>query len=97
MTNEVKIEIAPWRSQTLGKKNKITMTEKIRKDESLKSLLERIATQHDGFGSMIYDIARGIIYDTVVIFVNNQPVPSDLKVKIKDGDIIVVTPFYSGG
>jgi sulfur carrier protein ThiS len=46
---------------------------------------------------VIYDIARGTIYDTVVIFVNNQPVPSDLKVKIKGGDIIVVTPFYSGG
>ena len=97
MTNEVTIEIAPWLSQSFGKKSKATITEQIRKDESLKSLLERIAVKHDGFGSMIYGIARGTIYDTVVIFVNNRPVTSDLKVKIKGGDTIIVTPFYSGG
>ena len=97
MTNEVKIEISPWFSQSFGKKSKVTMTEQIRKDESLKSLLERIAVKHDGFGAMIYDISRGTIYDAVVIFVNNKPVTSDLKIKIKIGDTIVVTPFYSGG
>ncbi len=97
MTNEVKVEIAPWLSQALGKKSKVTMTEQIRKDESLKSLLERIAVKYDGFGAIIYDIPGGTIYDTVVIFVNNRPVTSDLKVKIKGGDTIVVTPFYSGG
>ena len=97
MTNEVTIEIVPWLSQALGKKSKIIMTEQIRKDESLKSLLEKIAIKHDGFGAMIYDISRGTLYDAVVIFVNNRPVTSDLKEKIKGGDTIVVTPFYSGG
>jgi molybdopterin converting factor small subunit len=97
MTPEVTIEIAPWISQALGKKSKVTMTEQIRKDESLKSLLERIAEKHDGFGAMIYCIPRGTIDDAVVIFVNNRPVLPDLNVKIKGGDTIVVTPFYSGG
>lgn len=97
MTNEVTIEIAPWLSQAFGKKSKVTMTKQIRKDESLKSLLQRIAAKHDGFGAMIYNIPRGTTYNTVVIFVNNRPVTSDLSVKIKSGDTIVVTPFYSGG
>lgn len=97
MTTEVTIEIVPWLSQALGKKSKVTVTEQIRKDERLKSLLERMAVKHDGFGAMIYDIPRGTTYNTVVIFVNNRPVTSDLSVKIKGGDTIVVTPFYSGG
>lgn len=97
MTNEVKIEITPWLSQAFGKKSKITMTEQIRKDESLKSLLERIAVKHYGFGAMIYDMPSGTLYDAVVIFVNNRLVTSDLKVTIKGGDTIVVTPLYSGG
>ena len=97
MTNEVTIEIAPWLSQAFGKKSKVTVTQQIRTEESLKSLLERIAVKHDGFGAMIYDIPRGTTYNNVVIFVNNRPVPSDLSVKIKGGDTIVVTPFYSGG
>ena len=97
MALEITIEIAPWLSQALGKKSKILMTEQIRKGESLKSLLERMAVKHDGFGAMIYDIPRGTIDDAVVIFVNNRPVTSDLNVKIKGGDTIIVTPFYSGG
>ena len=97
MTPEVTIEIAPWLSQALGKKSKISMTEQIGKGESLKSLLERMAIKHDGFGAMIYCIPRGTIDDAVVIFVNNRPVPPDLNVNIKGGDTIVVTPFYSGG
>lgn len=97
MTNEIKVEISPWLSKALGKKSKVTLTEKIRKGESLKSLLERIALKHDGFGAMIYDIKRGTVYDTVVIFVNNRPIANDLKLKIKSGDRITVTPFYSGG
>jgi len=97
MTNEVKIEILPWLSRALGKKSKVTLTERVRKGESLKSLLERIALKHDGFGAMIYDIERGSPYDTVVIFVNNQSISGDLKLKIKNGDRIIITPFYSGG
>lgn len=97
MTNEVKIEIFPWLSRALGKKSRVTLTEKVRKGENLKSLLERIALKHDGFGSMIYDTKRGNLYDTVVIFVNNQSIAKDLKLKIKNGDRIIITPFYSGG
>jgi len=97
MTNEVKVEISPWLSHALGKKSKITLREKIRNGDSLRSVLERLAVRHEGFGATIYDIQRGTVYDPVVIFVNNRPISRDLKVTIQGGDTIAVTPFYSGG
>ena len=97
MTNEIEVEIFPWLSRALGKESRVILTEKVRKRENLKSLLERIALKHDGFGAMIYDVKRGTVYDMVVIFVNNQPIAKDLKLKIKSGDRITLTPFYSGG
>lgn len=97
MIDEVEIEILPWLSRALGEKSKVTLTEKVRKGENLKSLLEGIALKHDGFGATIYDIERGSLYDTVVIFVNNQATSGDLKLEINNGDRVVITPFYSGG
>ena len=97
MKNEIEIQISPWISKAFGEKSKVTLTEQIRKGEDLKSLLERMASKNESFGAMIYDVKRGIIYDTVVILVNNRPIEKDLKTKIKSGDTIFVTPLYSGG
>ena len=98
MTNEIAVEIFPWLSRALQKESKVILTEKINpKGENLKSLLERIALKHDGFGAMIYGVKHGTVHDAVVIYVNNQPIPKNLKLKIKSGDRIAVTPLYSGG
>ena len=97
MADEVKLEILPWLSRALGKSNKVTFTEKIRKDDDLKSLLERVAEKYASLGAMIYNPKHGTLDDAVVVFVNNRPIPKDLKLKIKGGDTIVITPFYSGG
>jgi len=97
MGNEITVEIFPWLSWALGEKNRVILTERVEKGENLKSLLERIAVKHDGFGAMIYDLNLGTVYDKVVIFVNNRSVSKDLKLKINNGDRITVTPFYSGG
>lgn len=98
MTEKIEVEILPWLSRALGKESKLILTEKVNpKGEKLKSLLERIALKHEGFGAVIYDVKRGALQDTVVIFVNNQSTSKDLKLIIKNGDRITLTPFYSGG
>jgi molybdopterin converting factor small subunit len=96
MTSEVEIEIFPWLSQALGKKSRVVLSEKVNVGENLKTLLERIASEHDGFGAMIYDVKHGTVYDTVVIFVNNLAI-KNLRLKVKGEDRITITPFYSGG
>jgi molybdopterin converting factor small subunit len=98
MTEKIEVEILPWLSRALGKESKLTLTEKANsKGEKLKSLLKRIALKYEGFGAVIYDVKRGVLQDTVVIFVNNKPIAKDLKITVKSGDKITLTPFYSGG
>lgn len=46
---------------------------------------------------MIYDANGETFYEAVVVFINDRPIAKDLELKIKDGDTIVVTPYYSGG
>jgi molybdopterin converting factor small subunit len=96
MAGEARVEVFPWLGRALGKGRKVVLCEKIRKGENLKSFLDRIAQKHEGFEA-IYDIRRGKIHDGVVIFVNNQSTPKDLGLKLKNGDTIAITPYYSGG
>ena len=68
MTNEVVVEIFPWLSRALQKESKVLLTEKVNpKGEQLKSVLERIAVKHEGFGAMIYDVTQGTVFDNVVL------------------------------
>lgn len=73
------------------------LTVLLRKDETLKAVFKRIAKKHDGFGAMIFDPLRGCLYDNVIVFVNNRSTPKNLKIKIKPGDIVAVSPYYLGG
>lgn len=96
MTNDVQVEVLPWLSRALGKESKVILTESIREGENLKSLFERIASKHDAFGALIYNINCGTVYDGVEIFVNNKSI-KNVNMKIKSGYKITVTPLYYGG
>lgn len=52
---------------------------------------------YPSFGAMIYNANDEAFYESVVVFVNDRPIPKDLKLKIKNGDTIVLIPYYSGG
>jgi len=98
MTMGIVIEILPWLSRALGKESRIVFNEPVNpKGETLQSLLRRIALKYDGVEGVIYDLKHGVVHEGVVIFVNNQRIPQDLKLIVKGGDRITVTPFYSGG
>jgi hypothetical protein len=75
----------------------VRLTERLSHPEPLRSVLERIALQHDGFGAMIYDVAHHALHEGVVIFVNARAITPDLAMMIRPGDRIAVTPFYTGG
>jgi molybdopterin converting factor small subunit len=97
MCLEVTVEIYPWLSQAIGVRHKVTLTEQISRQETLRSLLARLALKHDGVNAMIYDGIREHLHEGIVIFVNNQVIPHDLMLPLKQGDHIAVTPFYIGG
>ena len=97
MRSEVTVEIYPWLSKALGARHKITLTEQISRQETLRSLLTRLALKYDGIGAMIYDGIHEHLHEGIVIFVNNQVIPHDLTLPLKQGDHIAVTPFYTGG
>jgi molybdopterin converting factor small subunit len=97
MIPEVTVELYPWLSKALGAKSKVVLTLGIRKQETLRTLLERLALKHVGVGAMIYDINHELLHDGVVIFVNDRPIAKDLQLPLKQGDRVAVTPFYSGG
>jgi len=80
-----------------GKNSKVTFTECIKEAEDLKVFLRRMSERYPSFGAMIYNANDEMFYESVVVFVNDRPVPKDLKLKIKNGDTIAFTPYYSGG
>jgi molybdopterin converting factor small subunit len=97
MRSEVSVEIYPWLSKALGARHKVTLTEQISRQETLQSLLARLALKHDGVGAMIYDNTNEHLYEGIVIFVNNKLISHDLLLPLTQGDHIAVTPFYTGG
>ena len=97
MRSEVAVEIYPWLSNALGVRHKKTLIEQISRQETLRSLLARLALKYDGIGAMIFDTIREQLHEGIVIFVNNHVIPHDLLVPLKHGDQIAVTPFYIGG
>lgn len=97
MTPEVTVELYPWLSKALGAKSKVILTLGIHKQETVRSLLKRLALKHAGVGAMIYDTAHELIHEGVVIFVNDRSIAKDLQLPLKHGDRVAVTPFYSGG
>jgi molybdopterin converting factor small subunit len=97
MRSDVTVEIYPWLSKALGAQHKVTLTEQISRQETLRSLLDRLALKYDGVGAMIYDGIHERLYEGIVIFVNNKLIPHDLLLPLTQGDHIAVTPFYIGG
>lgn len=95
--NQVEVEVLPWLSRALGKENKVKLTEIVEKEETLKTLLEKIALNHEGFGAVVYNTEDSIIRENVVVFINNRSLQGGLHTKIHSGDRVVIAPIYSGG
>ena len=97
MMNQMEVEILPWLSRALGKENKVKLAEIVEKEETLKTLLERLALSHEGFGAAIYDAKCGILRENVVVFINDRSLQGGLHTNIHAGDRVVIAPIYSGG
>jgi molybdopterin converting factor small subunit len=97
MMDQVEVEVLPWLSRALGKENKVELTEIVEKGETLKTLLERIALNHEGFGAVVYNVEGSILRENVAVFINDRSSQGGLHTKIHAGDRIVIAPIYSGG
>ena len=95
--NQVEVEVLPWLSRALGKENKVKLTVIVEKKETLKTLLERIALNHEGFGAVVYNSEDSILRENVVVFINDRCLEGGLDTNINAGDRVIIAPIYSGG
>ena len=62
-------------------------------------LLTALTREHEDFRPMIFDPDTGLISDDVNVVVNDVLLLSSEahKVKLKDGDCVILVPIYAGG
>lgn len=97
----VKIEIYPWLSSAFGSKRpeRLVLNQEIAEDETMGSLLKRLADAHKEFATLAFDERVGDLSGHVSIIINGRlmELAGGLEAKLKDEDLILLLPAFDGG
>ncbi|MFH0769268.1 MAG: MoaD/ThiS family protein [Chloroflexota bacterium] len=98
----VRLEILSWLTEKLGIEEtsyKVTLDQEIEEDNTVRDILNRLATKYKPFGQVVFDVKAQKLTDTVSIFFNgrNLELANGLETKLSDGDTITFAPPIVGG
>jgi molybdopterin converting factor small subunit len=97
----VTVEVLFWLKGRLGYADdgEATLALEIAPGESVGSLLARLAADRAGFAEHVFDVARGLPYDHVVVLLNRQAVElkGGMDAVLTQGDELALLPGFAGG
>lgn len=98
---KVQLKIAPSLACTLNARSSdwITFEKEVREGTTIGDLLKDFAFVHADFRKMVLNPATGEISDKVNVVLNDNLLqfPDVTETKVKDGDIVILVPVYTGG
>jgi len=77
----------------------MVLEEAIEEEESLRSLLRRLAGRSPQLLGSLFDAETQTLSDEVALVINDRmdPLSQGLETHLKDGDRILIFPFLAGG
>lgn len=100
--SKVRLEVLSQLTETLGiegTSDNVSLEQEIEEDETVRDLLNRLATRYQPFGQVVFDIKAQKLTERVSIFFNgrNLELANGLRTKLSDGDTLTfVTPIAGG-
>jgi molybdopterin converting factor small subunit len=98
---KVRLKIAPSLAFILNARSSdwITFEKEVREGTTIGDLLRDFAFVHVDFHKMVFNPATGKISDKVNVVLNDNLLqfPDVTETKVKDGDVVILVPVYSGG
>ena len=98
---KVRVEIMAGLSERLtpGQQGRFVLEEKVKEGQVLGDLLNKLATEHETFGQVVFDSQSQRLHDNIRVAINGRLlIPlKNLNVELRDGDRIVFVPAYAGG
>ena len=97
---ESKIRIEFWMADRLGwdTPGPIVFEEELKRGDSLRTLLNRMAEKNRYFPEALFDPATQTLSSEVsLVFNNHIDLPQGLETPLKDGDRILFLPILAGG
>ncbi|MFC2032197.1 MoaD/ThiS family protein [Chloroflexota bacterium] len=100
--NRVRLEILSSLAETLDigeKGNSISLEQDIEENNTVKDLLNRLATRYQRFGQVVFDVKAQKLTERANIFLNgrNLELADGLVTKLIDGDTLTfITPIVGG-
>lgn len=98
---KVRLKIAPSLAFILNARSSdwITFEKEIGEGTTIGDLLRDFAFVHVDFHKMVFNPATGKISDNVNVVLNDNLLqfPDVTETKVKDGDVVILVPVYSGG
>ncbi len=75
-----------------------TFSEGLAPDETLRSLLARLAARYEGL-SDVFDATSGDLHPSVLVVLNDRVMtyPHNLDIKLRDKDSLGLLPEFAGG
>ena len=72
---------------------------KVGDGETIRTLLGRLAGRYPRFGQIVFDAKSKNLSEEVSLFLNGRRLEllDGLETKLKDGDVLSLLPFISGG
>ena len=100
--SEVRLEILSWLKETLdieGTGDSFSFGEEIEEDNTVRDLLNRLATEYPRFGEVVFDVKTQKLNEGVNIFLNGYLIEliKGLRTKLTDGDTLTLLPTIEGG
>jgi len=100
--SKVRLEILSWPIETLGIEgtiDNVSLDQEIEEDNTVRDLLNQLATKYQPFGQVIFDVKAQKLTDSVSIFFNgsNLELANGLETKLSDGDTLTFAPPIAGG
>jgi len=98
---KVQVEIMAGLSERLtpGQQGRFVLEAKVEEGRVLRDLLNKLATEHAGFGQAVFDNQSQSLYNNVQVVINGRLlIPlKNLNLELRDGDRILFLPAYAGG
>jgi len=98
---KVRLKITPSLAFILNARSSdwTTFEKEIGEETTIGDLLRDFAFVYADFHKMIFNPATGKISDKVNVVLNDNllPFPDVTETKVKDGDVVILVPVYSGG
>ena len=99
---KVNLEILSWLTEIFlieGESDAISIEQEIEEGETVRDLLNRLATRYPRFGQVVFDVKAQKLTERASIFFNgrNLELANGLATKLNDGDTLAfVAPIVGG-